>query len=346
MEIKLPIQNHFFSSNAVIVSFAIFINMTIPCCLCAGETMLHRFDAKEQDSQLEEVLYLDAGVALSQAGFSSTRKEGSPDYILLTEYAYADNKVKIRYTLFRPNAPGHELAAADYDLAIDYDLDEQITNAVQQVLKMADIKGAPSKKAEIEGLMSGQAGLEDKDAGHPGASDNEVRAGTKPKEGFGKPQSAIFDSSASAGGVMFLGDVTGYFHYAAAGLLAVGFMWPQDSWTVALRARLSFINVFNDAGVSGGPLYFSTCGLNLQIGTAADMPYRADVGVSGGATAITVAGAHIMTKTVPYADAGAHASVPIIEHLFVGGEVRFFAIFDTGLLIMGVTPALTLSLEV
>jgi hypothetical protein len=317
----------------------------IPYYLNCEETVIHRFRAEEHDEQMENVLYLAAGVALAQAGFSSSRKEDASGYILLTEYTSLNDEVKIRYTLFGPDTPEHILAVVEFDLSIDYNLDEQITSAIMQLLQMADIEAVPSTKAEIGEILPESP----EESTNPDTRNSEVSAETEVQEveTARESQGVRLDSSFSMAVVFLLGKVTEYFHYSIAGLLMAGVTWPAESFSISLGARLSLMRVYNNADVVGGPLYLSTAGLNLKLGTGINKPYRVAFGISGGAALITVAGAEeTMTKTVPYADGGVHIIIPLGKHLSLGSELFFLSIFDDDLLIMGISPAFSLSMEV
>lgn len=340
---------NFWPNITIITILFIFIFSLIPLNPGCGETVLHRFSSKEPDGQLENVMYLTAGVALSQAGFSSTRKGKIFDYILLTEYIAKASEVKISYTLFTASIPEHILAVWEFDLSIDYNLDEQIAGAVEQLLKTAHIEAATTKQAEIGELLPEFSQVEAEDSTNPDSLGQDASTGANLQEELttGQAQPIKFDSSVSAAVVILLGEVTEYFHYGAAGLLTAGVLWPLESFSINLDTKFSLIRVFNNEGVVGGPLYLSTAGLNLQIGTGADSSYRATIGISGGAALITVAGAtEIMTKTVPYADIGVYTTFLLGEYFFLGGNFGFMMIFDHDLLIMGISPTLTLGFKV
>lgn len=348
MKIRLSLMNCFFWPKIIIITL-LFIFSTIPICLSYGETVLHRFSSKEPDEQLEDVLYLTAGVALSQAGFSSTRKENGFDYILLTEYTAKDSEVKISYTLFKAYVPEHILAVLKFDLSIDYNLDEQIADAVEQLVQIAHIEATPTKQAQIAELLPELPTKEAEDSRNTDSLSQEVTAENRIQEEqlAGKIPAMIFDSSVSAAAVILLGEVTEYFHYGAAGLLTAGVIWPFDLFSINLDTKLSFMRVFNNVGVVGGPLYLSTAGLNLQIGTDVNNSFWATTGISGGAALITVAADEgIRTKTVPYADAGVHTSILLGENFSLGSDIFFLIIFDDDILIMGICPSLTLGFKV
>ena len=75
------------------------------------ELVLHRFVSSAQNSRLEEILYLDAGVELTKEGLSSTRVAGGHRYVLVSEYTTSANTVKLHYKLFAADAPSKLLAA-------------------------------------------------------------------------------------------------------------------------------------------------------------------------------------------------------------------------------------------
>lgn len=156
------------------------------------------------------------------------------------------------------------------------------------------------------------------------------------------PVAVRFDSSVSAAGVVLFGDITEFFHYGAGGRFSAGAEWVRESWSLSLGAAVSVVRVFNDRGVTGGPLYLSTAGPNIELGSGASVPYRIVFGVSGGLALITVAQeAGALTKTVPYAELGVHSNLPLGARLSLGGGVRFTAVFDPDLVIMGAAPSFT-----
>ncbi|MBN2445012.1 MAG: hypothetical protein JXJ04_26895 [Spirochaetales bacterium] len=343
MNINLLFWNpRFWLHRNVIILLIIIIVIAIPFNLGAIETVLHQFRAAEPDPQLEDLLYLSAGVAFSQKGFFCTRKKGSEDFILLTEYTSSESVVAIRYTLFGSGAGDHALATREFTLTIDYNLTEQITRAIMEVLQEADIKPVTTAEGEIDGV-----GIESSGNVVKNDTDSVVHTDNEEPEIAGDPHAVRFNSSVSALVVMLLGDITEYLHYSAAGSLIAGITWPRNSWSITLGVKLLFMQVFNDADVAGGPLYISLAGLNLQLGIGSDKTYRVGAGVSGGAAFISVQGEqNLMTKTVPYVDVSVYSRIRIGKYITLGGEVSFLTIFDNDLLIMGVSPALSFGIEV
>jgi hypothetical protein len=98
--------------------------------------------------------------------------------------------------------------------------------------------------------------------------------------------------------------------------------------------------------VVGGPLYLGTAGLGLSLGTGTDKDYRVAAGFAGGAAFLTITGElGTFTKTVPYLELGTSIAVPLGTHLTMGGDLRFLAAFDQELVIMGISPGITIGME-
>ncbi len=356
---------------AVCASAAVLLVTLIPSALGAQEMVLHRFTSVQPDPQVEEVLYLAAGVALVQAGLSSTREEGSADYVLAAEYASGKDGTEVQYALYRPASPQSVLAEITVDLPVDETFDAAVETAVNRLLQTAGIQGNPSLQASIEGLLPAAPAASDSNS----KPDTTVEEGTKPDatageatkpgltvDGRGSPGAGVtetpapapssvasrmsFDSSVSAAGVLLFGAITQFLHYGAGGLLRAGVSWPQKSWRPTLGAAVSLTRAFNDNGVVGGPLYLSTVGVMLQAGTGTSSAYLAAVALSGGAAMITVqTAAGLLTQTAPYADAALQFTIPVGRRVSMGIDVRFFAVFANEVTILAVAPAITARAE-
>lgn len=81
-----------------------------PGIVAAQETVFHRFEAEHPDEELVDVLYLAAGVELTQAGLSSRRSEGDAEYTLYTEYDPRSDEVIVAYTLTDSSPPRRPIA--------------------------------------------------------------------------------------------------------------------------------------------------------------------------------------------------------------------------------------------
>jgi hypothetical protein len=345
-----------------------------PCQANAEELVLHKFIAKEPTPRIEDLLYLAAGIELMRAGLSSTRTGGGEDYQLLTDYSTSGGNLSVSYVLVSPDAPGSALASAQVTLPLGQDLDEKIGSTIAGLLQQARIQAVPSEKAEIKGLLPEASAGEGGAGASPASPVSPVSpaapavpaVSSSPPFPEAAPAKAPprmrtpeimpvnaqlqkngpgvrFVSSVSAAGVLFLGQMTQYFHYGVAGLADVGLAWPGESLTIGLGVEMSLIRALNDYQVVGGPLYFSMAGLKLQLGTGTRSSSRIDGEISGGAAFVTVAGGQqTLVQTAPYGSLGASAVFPLGGSLSLGGNVRFLTIFDNGLFVMGVVPSVTL----
>ncbi len=316
---------------------------SIPPVLSSEGVVLHRFSSVQPDRQLEEVLYLAAGVALMQAGLTSTREGDGADYVLEVQYSSKKDETELRYTLYRPQSPKDVLADMTVDLPVDDTLDARVATGVHRLLQTAGIEAVPSPHAHIEGLLPASpspAIVDEK------TKSDAVVVGTPPGTPARKAAPMKFDSSISAAGVVLFGAITEFLHYGVGGLLRAGVSWPRKSWSPTLGVEVSFIRAFNDSGVTGGPLSLATAGPMVQLGTGTSTPYSVAAAVSGGAALIIVgATATTMIKAAPYADAAVQAAIPVGENVLLGGDVRFLAVFADDVLIMAVAPAFGVRVE-
>ena len=149
-----PLKKSVFSRYALppVLLASLFL-FSVPLRLQAEETVLHRFASGAPDRRLEDILYLNAGVELTKAGFTSTRKEGDHNYLLMTEYRVSGGTAAVGYTLFSSDASDRPLAAADFSATIDHEFGKRIAGAVARTLALAQIRTRPAPNAEIRGLL-------------------------------------------------------------------------------------------------------------------------------------------------------------------------------------------------
>lgn len=460
---------HSYRHSCVTAILVVLLVLAVfPSRLHGSEIILHRFDSEEPDPGLEDVLFLSAGVRLMQAGFSSSRDDPGPRYVLLASYRWrAGGRILLRYTLTDPGEYGRVRSELELEFPLDHDLDDRISAAIDRLFDEAEISPVASPEADIIGLLSESSSLrsgaeavdarqqsteeptrtseltsvpasgpasdsvpvgtgipafepadtivlsepaaprlepESTESGQPeseqsepvlhslGLPDTEPREpvfqeprlpvpGPKepepqepePQESRSRPQEPEllepesrlpeqqpgaagddrtsdartpvilrFDASVSASGTVLFGRITGFFHYGVGGRLSAGVEWLHGFWSLSLGAAVSVVRAFNDPGVTGGTLYLSTAGPNVELGTGASVPYRITVGVSGGPSFITVArDTGTLTKTVPYAELGVHSILPLGTRLSLGGGVRITAVFDPELVIIGAAPSFT-----
>lgn len=316
----------------------IFILLLLVCMtgmhrfLEAEDIIQHRYTTDKKDAQLEDILYLTIGVQLADAGFSSTRTLDGARYALEIAYSSRGTAADIILSLFTSTDKQTPLAKTTFLLPIDYSIDATIAGEVDRLLELAALddvsKQDPSQVSAIQGLFSKSLGRE--------MSPDEILAATALR----------IDVSFGLGGTVFFSDMTEFFHYGAGGTFAAGFRKPWKKWSLSVGTRFTSSRVFNDSGVTGGPLYLSTAGLDLQAGTGYSRFFRLSGGVSGGAAVISVAGGtKTLHKTVPYADVGANLQLPVGKGFFVGLDIRNLLVFDEDLLIMGLVPVLSMGKE-
>ncbi len=121
----------------------------------AEEAVLHRFQSADPDPRLENILYLSAGVALVEAGYSSIR--GNPGdsgvqarYLLATEYRVEGNTVTVTYD-FR-SMSGTEYSSTTLSAGLDVGLDQRIAEEIERLISAASLADVPSDDARIYGI--------------------------------------------------------------------------------------------------------------------------------------------------------------------------------------------------
>lgn len=299
--------------------------------IASEELVQHIFTAESQDRELEDILFLTVGVELAKAGLSSTRLPDGARYVLAIAYTSRGTEADVGFSLSESDDADNPLVRSSFLLTIDYSIDSQIAAEVARLLDTAGMKperdGEQEPESAIKGLFSSALAKE--------MSPEEIQAATAIR----------FETSVSAGGVVFIGDATDYFRYGAIASIQLAMRKPWKSWSLSAGLRASGLRAFNDGGVTGGPLYISTAGANLQIGTGYSRLYRFSAGASGGVAVISITGDETLNKAVPYADAGVSIQLPVRKTVFVGFDMRYLLVFDEDMLIMGMAPALSLRKE-
>ena len=144
----------------------------------------------------------------------------------------------------------------------------------------------------------------------------------------------------------FVGDFSSYARFGAGASLDAGILFLNPRRSLSAGPRMTATRAFMNEGVTGGSLYLSTLGLDLQFGVGTAQSQRLSACASGGAAFITIDdGSGLLTKTVPYADAGIQAGFPLGKDFFLGGDLRFLAVFEGTIIITAVAPTLSLCKE-
>lgn len=362
-------MHHGFPHPGIGSLFALFIPLLLILLfspqLNAERMVLHRFYSEQREPEIEELLYLAAGVELTGAGFSSSRSAEDSDYTLHTRYRREGDNLVVRYNLYRKasrSGSDESLAETGVNLRINHYFDLIIASTVNHLLSIAGIERHPSPEARIEGILpdypesgGAETALREKPSEQDvdGKAEDATRHSPSP-EGSAEPaqyrsgldSGAGFYATVGFGPLMLLGEITEYFHYGLAGTVSAGLEWtsPERSWQ--LGTRFNLIRVIKDTRTRGPSLYFSTAGVNLVLGSGSGNLNRFYAGITGGAAFIRVADSDgSMTKTVPYAKGNIAMRVPLGGRLYLQPDLALLLIFDDDLLINGFLPSLSAGLE-
>ncbi len=314
----------------MVAAFLLFIAALCPLAAEAPRVALD-FSSEEPDEDFEDLLYITLGVELSNLGYSSIESRGigtkSP-YYLETKYTYRGRDADVTLSLYREDSRGDVLSSVDLLLSMSTSFDQEVAEGVRQLFDSADLeeKTDGSAGAEIGGLFKGPL-----TSGAPALRTTET---------------VRFDTSAGAGAMVFLGEFSEYSHVGLFAEAQAGAIILKPEWSLSIDGRATFTWAFMAEGVEGGPVYFTTFGPNIQAGVGTTKKFKISGGLSAGAALITVANSgDSLTKVVPYADAGAQATFSLGRDIFLGGDIRFLAIFEPGLPILGVTAAVSINME-
>jgi hypothetical protein len=301
--------------------------LAVPCFAMAESLISERFRSEHPDAELESVLYLSAGVALADLGYSSGREAKGAEYVLTLYYSRTGGEAALKLSLAAAKEGDKPVAEIEALIHLDLSLDDELAAALKRLFELARL-GEPTAGGgtEIGGLFT--QGLVN--------VANTLRT----------TKTLRLETLAYGGGLSFIGDFASYARFGATASLDAGLLRIRKSWSLSLGSRMTVTKAFLNDGVAGGNVYLSTAGLNLQLGVGAAQAQRLSASLSGGAAFLTVAGgAATLTKTVPYADAGLQAGFQLGKDFFLGADVRFLVVFDPDILIMGAVPTISLCKE-
>ncbi|HUX50389.1 MAG TPA: hypothetical protein VMW73_06295, partial [Spirochaetia bacterium] len=151
--------------------------------------------------------------------------------------------------------------------------------------------------------------------------------------------------SFSLQGALFFGALTEFIHYGLGGRLRAELFWPMHPIGFGTGVEVSIIRAFDDIHVNGGPLFVSTAGPFLAIGSQSTGGSSWSASASGGAAFVTTVAATLLTKTDPYAEITLRAAAPLSAHVRLGGNITALGLFDTDLLILAVLPGISVRVE-
>lgn len=323
------------STAARIAVAILFCACALPLEAAQPRLVALRFSSALPDVELEDVLYLSLGVALSNAGFSSVREdgrgkaaEGAP-YILSVDYNARGTSVDLKLALLGAAPPGSPLAEVDFVLRMDLSFDDDIEAAVRRLVDQAVMETpeeADAKAPEIADLFSSELITRD--------------------ELLRTDRALRLETVLSGGGIPFFGDFSAYASYGAYGAFQVGAIFIKRNWSLSTGARFSFIWPLLSDGVRGGQPYVSSAGANFQLGLGAAQSVKLAVCASGGVAVLTLTqDDESMSMALPYVDGGVQAAFPIGRDFFLGADLRFMAAFARDIALTGGAIAVSVNKE-
>ncbi len=329
---------------------AVCLFLSIGAALHAAPMVLISFSSQSPDPRVESLLYLSTGTELVQAGLSSTRASDNPDYVLSAAYESGDGAVTVHFAL-SGRAEGGALSGLDFSAALDRSLDVSVAEAVRGLLASAGIAYAPSPDAKMEGVLSWPQPAPTPVVEAPPVAPVQTEPAAPIEPGFQTPApepalTVSFDSSLSTSGIILLGDFSQFTRFGFSAAVDAGISLQGKKLGIVIDGRGQLLRAFTNADVIGGPLYFILLGPDIRFGTGRNSALRMMGGISSGAALITITGADgTLTKTRPYADAGLLIGFPLGDSFSVDADARFLMIFDDEMIVMGISAAVGLRME-
>jgi hypothetical protein len=288
----------------------------------AADVVELRFQSAAPDTSLEDLLYLAIGVELSQAGLSSSRAAGTGTYLLTANYMAADTSVHLSLRLSKSGA-SEPLAQEEADVPVDDTFETQVGQAVRKLVAagFGQNRSNANADATIGGLLP-----------------------PKPAANGPRPTTLAWRADAVFGGTRVFGDLSALAQGGYEAAMSTGMFWLAETWSLKVAVRAGTIRLYDNTGVSGGPLYLSSAALGADWGTGRQLPFRLLVGGSIGALVLSVAKDQVKSKTVPWADGDAGLEFPVGAGFSLGAELRLQAAYEH-FLIWGISPGLTVGKE-
>lgn len=321
------------------------------------ESVLQVLQGQPPNDRVEQILYLAAGVELSNAGLSSRRmrESGGPSeeiaidrvrheldqsgtpYALIMEYGLRDEEVDIEFSLYARGTEG-SIGVRTLTSPIDLDLDARVSSEVHRLIESTRLQRVRTAETRVEGIELGRTTQI-----VPPASPTEptVEARDDPYERVSGPELVL-----GTLGLIVLGESRTRFTAGVAATLAGGYTPSLDAVAMTVGARLSAGRLFTAEASSDPELSVATAGPEVQIGTLYRSPAQLGVRLSGGVAVLVVTGVdETLAKSVPFAEAGLAGTLPIGARLSLGVEVNYLVIFESSFWITGISPAISIGFE-
>ena len=274
--------------------------------LFSAPVVRHTFHSSTPNNEFEKVLYLAAGVALVEAGYSSalelTDLQSSVVYRLHCDYLIRDGAVTVNYS-FR-SVVGRELSSTILETQLGVYLDREITAVVDRLLNAAGLPRLDSPYARIHGFGTGPVPVPEpapaettpSDEGSDTTADGDqqdVQEGDDFQEDVavetdetdetdkspeieeerpGRDRGEAGDTTprwhlSSGGGTSFIiGEAAELFRNSVFGRLAVEYTPERTGVDLSYGFSGTLHRIYTNDNVSGGKLCITTLGPSLGIG--------------------------------------------------------------------------------
>ncbi len=288
------------------------------------QLIVHTYKSPAPDKEMEELLYISIGLALSKSGYSSTRIASTDASALLVTYERRAQNIHLHMKL------GH--TENETLLALDYTLDAKIEEAVIQLLERAGLLSSKKRDSpsagEIAGIFSERP--------------EKPQADQQPEETRSYRLTPV--ASLSVRGSIFSGASADYFQYGSGGEALFVIRRPRDSLSLSAGLELGYSRLFNNPDMSGGPVHITMAGAEVQAGSGYLLPFRLDGALSGGAAFVSMkTDSKYLHKTVPYMKVGLRILYPLGKAVHAGMDIRYLHVFNPELALTALSPALCIS---
>lgn len=332
--------------------------LTIGRLAVAEELVAHRFVSDTPSAQIEEILYLSAGVELVEAGLSSSRDvaKNAADYVLHTDYRIDGEMLHVEYRLERTHLleTGVEARELSMSVSLDSDLDREVAGGIGRLLAAAQVERSPNQEARIVGYSQAvpeesEAPEEEEVLAEPDSPvEHIVQDDQNPQEHVdaGRDQRDRARFAVSGGPVFPVGEGSDVFRIGLAGGLQVGIGGTGGAAPITWGGDIAVYRLFPDEEVSGGTLDTATVGPAVGVQFGVPGAARVSGRLSAGLAVVSVAGAGSrLTKMAPYATIRLATDVAVGPRASLGFGVHSCAVYEASLPIVGVVPEVRIVLE-
>ncbi|GAB6089211.1 hypothetical protein [Spirochaeta dissipatitropha] len=326
--------------------------------VAAQQYVRQRFEAdppESGNSRIENILYLAAGIALQEYGFSSSRRDAGAKYELLTRYRIEGSRISLSYYWAMASDDEETTTVGtllQVDSVLDDSLERDISDALMELLAEAEVE--PVEEASGFG-----SSIELLDDSRPGPSITEeptddVIATPEPeepvdleeheKERFEESEQPIpkyIYAGTSISGGFFMLESADFFRLQPAVDLSLGRFWLYGNAELGAGLQLTSGPVLNKEGIQGGPLIVSTFGPELFSSRKAWNNGSWFFRFSAGAAVLSLSTAeNFLHKSVAYTGAALGYTINLFGKTETGILLRVRSVFDQDFPLVTFGPAL------